>query len=93
MKNILKKIYTYNKTSKNPKYKVNDLVRISLKRRDVFDKPSSNIKRSEELFKIHSINRSNLITYRIKDLNDEIIKGIFYEKELQKLKIVPKYML
>ena len=25
-----------------------------------------------------------LVTYKIKDLNDEIIKGIFYEKELQK---------
>ena len=27
-----------------------------------------------------------MITYKIKDLNDEIIKGIFYEKELQKSK-------
>ena len=79
-------IYTYNKTSKNPKFKINDLVRISLKRRDLFDKPSNNIKWSEELFKIHSINKSNVITYKIEDLNDEIIKGIFYERELQKTK-------
>ena len=41
---------------------------------------------SEELFKIHSINRSNVITYKIKDLNNEMIKGIFYERELQKTK-------
>ena len=27
-----------------------------------------------------------MITYKIKDLNDEVIKGIFYEKELQKSK-------
>ena len=27
-----------------------------------------------------------MITYEIKDLNDEIIKGIFYERELQKTK-------
>ena len=27
-----------------------------------------------------------MITYKIKDLNGEIIKGIFYEKELQKTK-------
>ena len=79
-------IYSYNKTTKIPKFKIGDLVRISLKRRDVFDKPSSNIKWSEELFKIHSINKSNVITYKIKDLNDEIIKGIFYEKELLKTK-------
>ena len=85
-KYIKENIYTYNKTSKVPKFKRGDLVRISLKRRDVFDKPSSNIKWSEELFKIYSINRSNVITYEIKDLNGKIIEGIFYEKELQKTK-------
>ena len=85
-KYIKENIYAYNKTSKNPKFKIGDLVRISLKRRPIFDKPSSNIKWSEELFKIHSINKSNVITYKIKDLNDEIIDGIFYEKELQKTK-------
>ena len=84
MKNIKENIYTYNKTTKIPKFKIGDLVRISLKRRDIFDKPSSNIKWSEELFKIHSINRSNVITYKIKDLNNNIIEGIFYERELQK---------
>ena len=83
-KYIKENIYTHDKTSKNPKFKINDLVRISLKRRNLFDKASSNIKWSEELFKIHSINKSNVITYKIKDLNGEIIKGIFYEKELQK---------
>ena len=83
---IKENIYTYNKTNKNPKFKIGDLVRISLKRRDLFDKPSGNIKWTEELFKIYSINKSNVITYKIKDLNDEIIEGIFYEKELQKTK-------
>ena len=85
-KYIKENIYTYNKISKNPKFKIGDLIRVSLKRRPIFDKASSNIKWSEELFKIYSINRSNLITYKIKDLNDNIIDGIFYEKELQKTK-------
>ena len=85
-KYIKDNIYTCNKTSKNPKFKIGDLIRISLKRRDLFDKASVNIKWTEELFKMHSINRSNVITYKIKDLNDEIIGGIFYEKELQKNK-------
>ena len=85
-KYIKENIYTYNKTSKNPKFKINDLVRISLKRRDIFDKPSSNIKWGEELFKVHSINKSNVVTYKIKDMNNVIIKGIFYERELQKTK-------
>ena len=85
-KYIKENIYSYNKTSKIPKFKINDLVRISLKRRDLFDKPSGNIKWTEELFKIHSINKSNVITYKIKDLNNNIIEGNFYEKELQKTK-------
>ena len=83
-KHIKSTVYNYNITNKIPKFKINDLVRISLKKRELFDKPSENIKWSEELFKIHSMNKSNVITYKVKDLKDEIIKGIFYEKELQK---------
>ena len=83
-KYIKNNFYTYDITNKKPKYKINDLVRISLERRQLFDKPTGNIKWSEELFKIHSIDKSNTITYKIKDLNNEIIKGIFYEKKLHK---------
>ena len=82
-KHIKNTVYNYDITNKKPKYKINDLVRISLKRRELFDKPTGNIKWSEELFKIYKINESNVITYQLKDMNDEIIKGIFYEKELQ----------
>ena len=71
--------YTYNKTYKNPKYKINDLVRVSLKRRDILNKPTGNIKWSEELFKIYDINISDVIMHKIKDVNDEIIEGSFYE--------------
>ena len=83
---IKQNVYTYDKINKNPKYKINDLIRISLKRRDVFDKPIGNVKWSEELFKIHDINMSDVIMYKLKDMNDEVIKGSFYEKELQKTK-------
>ena len=82
-KYIKNTIYKYNITNKIPKFKINDIVRISLKRRELFDKASENIKWSEELFKIHSINKSNVITYKITGMNNEIIQGIFYEKELQ----------
>ena len=68
------------------KFKINDLVRISFKRRQLCDKPSGNIKWSEELFRIYEINKSNVITYEIKDMNNEIIKGIFYEREISKTK-------
>ena len=93
-KHIKDSIYKYNITNKKPKYKINDLVRISLKRRELFDKPTGNIKWSEELFKIFKINKSNVITYQLKDMNDEIIKGIFYEKELQLTKnITGEYII
>ena len=80
----IKMTYTYGVTNKIPKFKINDLVRISLKRRDLFDKPSGNIKWSEELYKIHSINKSNVITYKIKDMNNEVIQGIFLRKRASK---------
>ena len=82
-KHMKNTVYNYNITDKIPKFKINDLVGISLKRRELFDKPSGNIKWSEELFKIYKINKSNVITYQLKDMNDEIIKGIFYKRELQ----------
>ena len=82
-KHIKNTVYNYNMINKKPKYKINDLVRISLKRRQLFYKPTGNIKWSEELFEIYKINKSNVLTYQLKDMNDEIIKGQFYEKELQ----------
>ena len=45
-KYIKDNFYTYDLTNKIPKFKVNDLVRISLKRRELFDKSSANIKSS-----------------------------------------------
>ena len=81
-KYIKNTIYKYDITNKIPKFKINDIVRISLKR-ELFDKPSSNIRWSEELFKIHCIDKSNVVLYKIKNMNNEIIQGIFHEKELQ----------
>ena len=82
-KHIKNTVYNYDITNIKPKFKINDLVRISLKRRTLFDKPTGNIKWSEQLYKIYKINKSNVITYQLKDMNDEIIKGQFYTKELQ----------
>ena len=82
-KHIKNTLYNYDITYKKPKFKVVDLVRISLKRRTLFDKPTGNIKWSEQLYKIYKIDKSNVITYQLKDVNNEIIKGQFYEKELQ----------
>ena len=82
-KHIKDTVYNYNITNKKPKYKIDDLVRIFLKGRQLFDEPPGNIRWSKELSKMYKINKSNVITYQLKDMNDEIIKGQFYEKELQ----------
>ena len=90
---IKNNVYNYDITNKKPKYKINELVRIYLKRRALFDKPTTNIKWSEELFKIYKINKSNVITYQLKDMDGEIIKGIFYERELSKTKNTIEYII
>ena len=68
-----------------PKFKVGDKVRISKYKRKVFDKgyPEN---WSEELFTVDKIQYTNPITYKLKDLNNEEIKGSFYEPELLKAK-------
>ena len=62
----IKMTYTHDVTNKIPKFKINDLVRISLKRRELFDKPSGNIKWSGEVFKIPSIYKSNRVKKKTK---------------------------
>ena len=68
---------------KDPKFKVNDYVRIS-KYKNIFAKGyTSNW--FEEVFVVSKIkNTSYTWTYVINDLNGEEIIGRFYEKELQK---------
>ena len=70
-------------TSKPPKFKVGDQVRIS-KFRKTFKKgylPNW----SEEIFTIDSIKRAVPIAYLIKDESGAKLKGSFYEHELQKV--------
>ena len=64
-----------------PKFKVNDLVRIS-REKAIFEKGYT-YNWSEELFKIYQVNKSMPPTYKIQDLRDEPISGSFLEMELQ----------
>ena len=66
-----------------PKFKVGDKVRISKYKRKVFDK-SYTPNWSEEVFTVDKIQSTIPVTYKIKDLNNEEIKGSFYEPELSK---------
>ncbi|XP_068684316.1 uncharacterized protein [Montipora foliosa] len=69
-------------TSK-PKCKVCDKVRISKYKRNVFDNGYTP-NWTEELFIIDKIQYTNPITYKLKDLRGEDIRGSFYEPELLK---------
>jgi len=71
-------------TSK-PKLKIGDKVRISKYKRNVFDKGYTP-NWTEEVFIVDKIRYSNPINYKLKDLNNEEIKGSFYEPELLKAK-------
>jgi hypothetical protein len=65
-----------------PKFAVGDKIRITVKK-DVFRK--GYLPRwTEELFTVSAIQYTDPITYKIKDLNGEEIKGTFYEQEMQK---------
>ena len=64
----------------SPKFQVGDFVRVPDKR-NIFSKGyTTNWNR--ELFKIHSINKTNPVTYTLNDENGEIIQGKYYEQEL-----------
>ena len=71
--------------SSKPKFKVGDKVRISKYKRNVFDKGYTP-NWTEEVFTVDKIQYTNPITYKIKDLMGEDIKGSFYEPELLKAK-------
>ena len=64
-----------------PKFKIGDKVRISKYKRKVFDKGYTP-NWTEEIFLIDKIQQTNPVTYILKDLNNEDIKGSFYEPEL-----------
>ena len=65
------------------KYNIGNKVRISKYKRAVFDKGYTP-NWTEEIFVIDKVLNTNPVTYKIKDLNNEEIKGSFYEPELLK---------
>ena len=72
-------------SSSQAKFKVGDKVRISKYKRKLFDRGYTE-NWTEEVFIIDKIQYTNPITYKLKDLNNEEIKGSFYEPELLKAK-------
>ncbi|XP_022777518.1 uncharacterized protein LOC111318936 [Stylophora pistillata] len=68
-----------------PKFAVGDRVRISKYKRKVFDKGFTP-NWTEEIFVVDKIQYTDPITYKLKDLLDEDIKGSFYEGEMLRAK-------
>ena len=69
-------------SKKSNKFKIGDTLRIS-RIKSIFEHgflPNW----SEQVYKIESINNSEIVTYLLKDLQDENIEGSFYTEELQK---------
>ena len=71
-----------NSTKATPKFKVGDYVR-NADKRNIFSKDyTSNWNR--ELFKVNEVLKTHPPTYKIEDINGEIIEGKYYEQELMK---------
>ena len=74
--------YNENSNKRNPKFKIDDLVRISKYGKNFAKGYTPNW--SEEVFIVNGIKNTVLWTYSINGLNGEKVIGSFYEKELQK---------
>ena len=72
----------YKTNNLTPKFSVGDEVRIT-KKKKVFEKGYTT-RWTEEIFTIKEIQNTDPITYKLEDLQEEEIKGTFYEPELQK---------
>ena len=84
-------LHNVGRKSEKPKFKPNDLVRIS-KNRMHFEK--SNIPSwSEEIFTIQEQKHSDPRTYKLTDYNGEMLEGLFYDSELQKVTQPTKYLI
>ena len=71
---------TFVNKPKQPKFQVGDFVRVPDKRNIYSKGYTTNWNR--EFFKIHSINKTNPVTYTLNDENGDIIQGKYCEQEL-----------
>jgi len=67
---------------KVPKFSIDDNVRIT-KKKSIFEKGYTP-RWTEEVFVVSEVRYTDPITYKLKDFNDEEIKGSFCKQELQK---------
>ena len=83
--------YRHRINRKPHKFKIGQYVRVSKYKR-TFEKDHTNTY-SIEPFQIHKIRYTSPTTYTLRDLNGDIIKGAFYEQELQATKHHDVYLI
>ena len=81
-----KRVYIDEHNKKSARYNVGDRVRIS-KFKNIFAKGYTP-NWSTEIFIINKVNDTVPYTFNLKDLNGEEIIGSFYDRELQKTKLI-----
>ena len=70
------------KSNAKSKFSLGDRVRLT-KKKSLFEKGYTT-RWTEEIFIVSKIKGTNPVTYEVTDLNGELVKGSFYEQELQK---------
>lgn len=90
-KEILRRITTDSRVFTKPKFKVGDSVRIS-KSKHVFEKGYTP-NWTTEIFIVKSILKTEPVTYQLQDINNQVVKGCFYEQELQKTLYPDTYLV
>jgi hypothetical protein len=76
---------------KRPKYKVGDNVRVSTYKK-MFDKGYLQ-NWTNEIFKIATVQKTDPVTYLLRDLTGEEVKGGFYEQELQGTRVPDLFLV
>ena len=84
-------LYNFKYTNKKSKFSIGDRVRVSLLKNTFEKSYTSNW--SQEIFIIDDIKTSNVYYYFLKDLQGELIDGMFYEQELLKTKQNDLYII
>lgn len=87
---VYKKLFRMS-TYEDAKYHVNDFVRIS-KYKSLFEKGYTP-NWSTEIFKIYKVQLTNPITYLLEDMQQNRIKGAFYEQEIHKVMFPDVYLV
>ena len=89
-KKVWETLYTdKDRKIKKPKFKVGDYCRLS-KYKKMFRK-GYKIQWTDEIFVIHQVLDAHFpVVYKVKDLDNEILSGIFYEQELNRVQKIGK---